>query len=163
MTTEPAPAPKTATEARTALDAKMADKEWGGRYLEGGAAERREFVELTTLIAGGGEDTVKAAIAGDLPAIPSADQRLMADTASWLADHGFPPKAVFETLTEKEPTAEDIARARTWKAQAMRSPEFVKRYLSGEPDAAREMLAADVVLTVGSSAKAVREAQAAAK
>ena len=155
--------PTNATEARAALDAKLADKEWGDRYLSGAATERREFTELTTLIARGGDDVVTAAMAGTLSDPTDADQRFLADAAGWLRDHGFPDRAIHETLSGKEPTAADIELARVWKTQAMKSQDYVKRFLANDPDAIREMLAANTVLTVGSSAKALREAQAAAQ
>jgi len=153
--------PANATEARAALDAKMANSEWSSRYLQGGAAERQEFTDLTTKISNGGADAVSAAMGGDLPDLATSTDRLMASTAGWLRDRGFPDKAIHETLSGTEPTVEDIQRARTWKTQAMRSAEFSKRYLAGEPDAVREMLAADAVLTIGSHAQALKSARGA--
>jgi hypothetical protein len=59
---------------------------------------------------------------------------------------GFPPTAIRETISGKEPTPADVERARVWKAQIMKNPEWVKRYLSGDGDAQREMMAANIVL-----------------
>src|SRR5262245_39038392 len=133
MTEQPAP-PTNATAARAALDQKMADKDgWAARYLLGGVAERKEFDTLTGMIAGGGDDVVSAAMAGNVSDPTDAHQRLMADTAGWLRDSGFPEKAINEVLSDKVPPEADIELARVWKTQAFRSPEFVKRFLAGEP------------------------------
>jgi hypothetical protein len=74
---------------------------------------------------------------------------MMANTADMLREIGFPEKAIHETLAGKVPTPDDIQLAQSWKRQALNSPEWVRRYLSGEPDARREMMAADVVITNG--------------
>ena len=71
----------------------------------------------------------------------------MAGTADLMRDLGFQPKAIAETLSDAKPTAEDIERARTWKASAMKNSEFANRYLAGDQDAQREMMAANIVLS----------------
>jgi hypothetical protein len=156
--------PATATEARAVLDARIADKDgWAARYLEGGAAERREFTDLTEKIARGGDDVVTAAMNGDLPDVPSSEQRLMAGTAGWLRDLGFTEKAIHETLSDNVvPAPADIERARIVKAQADRSEEFQKRLLAGEPDAIRDITAANVILDKAARAKAWKDATGAA-
>jgi hypothetical protein len=146
MTDAPA-APATATEARAVLDARMADKAWGDRVYSGDAAANQELRDLTAKVAAGGDDAVAVAMSGKLPDMATGDQRIMASTADWLRDIGFPPKAIQETLAGREPTAADVERARTWKARAMKNQDYVKRYLSGDGDAIREMTACDVVLS----------------
>ena len=52
--------------------------------LNGGVAERKEFADLTKLIAAGGGDVVAAAIAGaPLPDIPTGAQRQTVGALEW--------------------------------------------------------------------------------
>jgi hypothetical protein len=154
--TPPAP-PKNATEARAVLDARMADKGWGERVFNGDPNANKELRELTAMVSNEDASTVAAAMSGSIGDMPDSSVRLMANTADMLREIGFPEKAIHETLAGKVPTPDDIQRAQSWKRQAMNSPEWVRRYLSGEPDARCEMMAADVVITNGAHAKALKE------
>lgn len=147
MTDQTTP-PSNAIEARTTLDVRIADKDWRDRVLNGDVAANKELRELSAKSAGSGDDVVALAMSG-IPAheMRTTDQALMAATASHLRDLGFPSKAIQETLSGKVPTAEDVERARVWKTQVMKNPDFVSRYLKGDGDAHREMTAANIVLT----------------
>jgi hypothetical protein len=147
--TDTAAPPTTATEARTRLDARKADPEWGKLYMDGNTAARREFKDLTTMIANGpiGDAGTDAVMSGKLPPGASSEQREAAFTAGMLRDLGFPPKAIRETISGKVPTPEDVERARLWKTQVMNNPDYTKRLLAGDGDARREMMAANIVLT----------------
>ena len=138
--------PATASEARATLDAKIADKEWGAKYIGGDVSARREFEVLTAKVAGG-DDAVVVAMSGNLGDVPSSDLRVMAGTADLMRDLGFQPKAIQETLSDAKPTAEDVERARSWKAQVFKNAEWVNRFLTGDGEARREMMAADIVLS----------------
>ena len=122
-----APPAGAATEARARLDALIADRDgWASRYLEGGAAERREFTELTEKIVSGGDDAVTAAMNGDLPDLAPSEQRLMAGAAEWLRETGFSEKAIHETLSDNVvPTQADIERAQTSKRRRC-APGFAR-------------------------------------
>jgi hypothetical protein len=147
--------PATATEARTVLQTRIADKAFADRVFAGDVAATKELHELSAMSAGGGDDVVALAMAG-IPTheLSTADQRIMASTANMMRDLGFPPKAIQETLSDKEATAEDVERARVWKTQAFKNPEWVKRFMSGDGDAQREMMAANIVLSSHKTATA---------
>lgn len=150
MTDTPAPPPANATAARATLDAHMTDQAWVDRVFSGDPAAKKELNDLTTMVATGakGADVVAAIMNGDLPqAGATSDERVMAATAGMLRDIGFPAKAIEETILGKEPTPVDIDRARAWKIQAFQNADWVKRYLAGDGDARREMMAADIVLS----------------
>jgi len=140
-------APANSTEASAKLSTLTADKDWGDRLMAGDANATREFHELTTMIAEGG-DNVDQAIAGIVPGdIPDSDQKRMTETAAWMRKRGLSDGVIRQTLTDYEVSPEEFRAVEAWKAQKMRSPEFTKAFLAGEPDAVREMLLADVVLS----------------
>jgi hypothetical protein len=147
----PAPvAPTNSAEATARFNELQKDAGWRDRFLAGNGPEAREYRDLRTMIDTGVIDKVELAMAGIPDAdIPSSGHRVMIGTAEFLRDHGFPPLAVRETLSGKEASQEDYDRAVNWKAQAMRSTEFTTRYLGGEPEARREMLAANIVINSG--------------
>jgi hypothetical protein len=158
--TEAAPppaAPTNAVEARGRLDTRIADKDFGAKVLSGDPNANREFRDLQKMAASEDDSTITAAMSGNIGEMPDSSTRLMANTTDMLREIGFPEKAIHETLAGKVPTPDDIQLAQSWKRQAMNSPEWVRRYLSGEPDARREMMAADVVITNGAHAKALKE------
>ena len=139
--------PATATEARATLDTRIADKAFGDRLFAGDAGARKELDTLHAKIHAGGADVVAAAMSGNLGDVPSSDLRVMAGTADLMRDLGFQPKAIQETLSDAKPTAEDVERARSWKAQVFKNAEWVNRFLTGDGEARREMMAADIVLS----------------
>jgi hypothetical protein len=142
----PAP-PSTPAEATTRLDQLRADPKWTEALLSGGPAQTREFHELHELVAKG--DGVDMAMAGVMQPgiIQDSGHVEMANTATMLRDMGFNPKQVRETLEGKEATQADIDIATAWKAQNMNSKEFVTRLMAGEPEAARLLMAANIVLS----------------
>lgn len=143
---QPAP-PANATEARTVLDARIQDKDWGARFQNGDAAANKEFHDLTAMIAAGG-DAVDQAIAGIVPGdIPDAGQKRMAEAATWMRGHGLTNDVIRQSLTDHEVTPQEVRAVEAWKAQKMRSPEFTKAFLAGEPEPVREMLLANIVLS----------------
>jgi hypothetical protein len=134
-------------EASAKLAALTSDPAWANRVLSGAdPAATKEFHELTSAVAAGGSDA-EIAMSGALPDLPDSQLKTMAGTAELLRNMGFPPLAIRETLAGKEATQADIAIATAWKSQHMRSPEFVKQFLSGEPDAVRQMMVADIILS----------------
>jgi hypothetical protein len=140
----PAP-PSTPAEAATRIDQLKQDPAWRDGFLKGGPAQLREYGELQALVAKG--DDVDAAMAGVLPDFADADLQQMAGTAGMLRDMGFPPTAIRETLSSKEATQADVDRAIAWKNENMKSKDFVDRLMRGEPDAARQLMVANIILS----------------
>jgi hypothetical protein len=139
--------PANATEARARLDSLTGDKDWGARVMSGDVAANKEFHDLTAMVAAGG-DAVDQAIAGIVPGdIPDAGQKRMTEAATWMREHGLSDGVIRQTLTDHEVTPQEVRAVEAWKAQKMRSPEFTKAFLAGEPDPVREMLLADIVLS----------------
>jgi hypothetical protein len=141
----PAPA-TTASEAIARLDTLRADKSWSEKLVTGDSAVTKEWNDLHHLAATG--DDVDVALSGALPDVPSSSVREMASTADMLRDAGFTPKAIREVLSNQEAPQADHDRAAAFKNQALKNPEFRKRWLGGDPDAAREMLAANAILSL---------------
>lgn len=141
----PAP-PATPAEAQVRLDALKGNTEWSAKLLAGGAPETAEWQNLHQLIATG--DDVDIAMSGALPEMPSSSLVEMSSVAGMLRDAGFTPQAIRETLSEQEVPRADVDRATIWKTQALRDPEFTARFLKGDPQAVKEMLAANVVLSL---------------
>lgn len=154
---QPAP-PANAVEARTRLAAIEADKDQGAKIFAGDPAANREWRELVAKAATSDDSTVELAMTGDVHKITDSATKMMAETAVWMRGAGFPEKAIRETLADKAPAPEDIDRARVWKTQAMKNPDFTKRLLDGDGDAMREMTAANIVLTAASRRAAIRDA-----
>jgi hypothetical protein len=136
-----------ATEAQARLSALKNDQDWGGRLMSGDVAASKEFRDLTGIIAAGG-DAVEQAIAGIVPGtVHDADQQRMAQAAVWMEERGLRAEVIRQTLTDYEVSPQEVRAVKAWKAQKMRSPEFTKAFLAGEPEAVREILLADIVLS----------------
>ena len=137
---------QTPAEATAKLDQLKADPAWRDGFLSGGAPQGREYAELSELAAQG--DKVAAAMAGiEFPGpFQDSDHLQMMNTAELLRSMGFPPTAIRETLSGKEATQADVDLANAWKAQNLKSKEFVTRLMSGEPDAARQLMVANIIL-----------------
>jgi hypothetical protein len=145
--TPPAP-PANATEARAVLDSRLADREWGAKLLSGDVAANTEYRELRAK-ADNPEtaDTVTVAMSGDIGIMPDSDMALLANMAGMLREHGLNERQVRETLEGREASQAEVDMARMWKNQNLKSKEFVARWLSGEPEAVRQMLVANIILT----------------
>jgi hypothetical protein len=151
--------PKTATEARTVLDARMADKDWGGRIFNGDAGANKELRELTAMVAAGGADTVAVAVAGNPVRMPTTEQAHMAHTAALFRDLGIRDEVTSQFLRGEQVTPLEYELVANWKKTAMGDNSaggFVERYLAGNVEAKQKMLIADSVLTNG-----IREEKAA--
>src|SRR5450432_3411625 len=90
--------PKTATEARTVLDARQADKEWGARLFAGDPNTNKEFHTLSAMVAAGGDDTVEVAMTGNPVYMPTTDLHQMASTAAWFRELGIRDEVTSEFL-----------------------------------------------------------------
>lgn len=144
--------PATAMEARTTLDARIADKDFGARVLAGDADAKRELDVLHAKIHAGGDDVVEAALSGALGDMPSSDMRAMAGTAELFRELGIRDEVTREFLSGKGVTAHEYELVENWKKIAMgdRKPGgFVERYLAGDTEAMNKMTLANSVLVNG--------------
>jgi hypothetical protein len=144
----PAP-PANAQEARTRLDAFVADNGKGAKLLAGDVETNREFSELTAMAAGDDASTVAAAMAGNLGDMPNSSVKIMAETAGMLREIGIREEIIEQTLKGHEVSAEEYKLVEAWKARQMKDPVFVKSYLSGDPEAREKMTLASVILSGG--------------
>jgi hypothetical protein len=143
----PAP-PTNAAEARVRLDGLVNNKDFGAKLLSGDVSANREFTDLQAMVEKGRvADQVEAALSGDIGDMPDSSLKEMAGAADMLRDMGFNPLQVRETISGREASAAEVEMATRWKAQNLKSQEFQKRLLSGEPDAARQLMVANIILT----------------
>ena len=143
--TPPAP-PANAQEARATLDARIADKDFRTKLLAGDAATKREWNSLQDKAANADDSRVTAAMSGQIGEFPDSSLKLAANTAAMLREKGFPEQAIRETISGKPAAQVDVDRATAWRAN-LQSKDFTDRLLRGEPDAVREHLAANIILS----------------
>jgi len=151
--------PATATEARAALDTRLADKDWGARILAGDVAANQEFHALTAAAALDGPDTVAAAMAGNPAYMPTGDMQAMAHTAGLFREIGIRDEVTREFLEGKQVSPQEYELVSNWKKEAMGDKAaggFVERFLAGDVKARQQMTLANSVLVNG-----VKEAAAA--
>ena len=148
---QPAP-PKNATEARTVLDARVADKAWEGRVFAGDIAANKELRDLTAMVAGGGDDTVTVAMTGNPVNMPTTELHQMASTAGWFRELGIRDEVTAEFLRGGKVTAQEFEAVSNWKKIQMGNEEWVKKYLSGDVEARQKMMIANTVLVNGKAA-----------
>jgi hypothetical protein len=148
----PAP-PANATEASSRLAALSADKAWSGKLLSGDTSATKEFNSLTTMVAEGG-DGVAVAMSGVLPPAANGEMREMAGLTEFLRDTGITDDVIRQTLSGHEVTQAEFDATKRWHDQHMRDKEFTKKWLAGDPEAAKQMTLAHIIL--GSSVKGVQ-------
>jgi hypothetical protein len=130
------------------LDSRLADKAWGAKLLSGDVAANTEYRELRAK-ADNPEtvDTVTVAMSGDIGIMPDSDMALMANMAGMLREYGLNELQVRETLEGREASQAEVDMARLWKNQNLKSKEFTAKLMSGDPDAARQLMVANIILT----------------
>jgi hypothetical protein len=141
----PAP-PANAAEASARLATLTNDKAWGDKLLASDPAATKEFKILTAMVAEGG-DHVDRALSGALPDVPDSDLKTMAGTADMLRELGIKPDVVRQTLENHEVTQAEYDATKAWQARTMKDQFWVKAYLEGDPDAARQMMLASIILS----------------
>ena len=144
----PAP-PANALEARTRLDARIADKDFGAKVFAGDVAANRELKDLTSMAANSDASTIAAAMSGNLGDMPDSSVKLMSETAGMLREIGIREEIIEQTLKGHEVSAEEYKLVEAWKARQMKDPIFVKAYLSGDPEAGQKMTLAAIILSGG--------------
>jgi hypothetical protein len=115
--------PANATEARAALDARISDKSWGERLMNGDITAKKEFHELTSKIDAGGDDVVAVAMSGKLPGMATTDQRHMAASVEMFRELGIRDEATSEFLRGQQVTAQEYELVSNWK-KTSRSPDL---------------------------------------
>jgi hypothetical protein len=148
IATPPAP-PSTPAEAATRLTALKADPAWTKALDQGGPAQTREFHSLHELISKG--DGIDQAMSGVLPdgIIQDGAQVQTAGTVSWMRQLGIRDDVIREALAGYEPSQALISETARYKADKMSNPEWVKKLMSGDVEARRELFLANSILTGG--------------
>jgi hypothetical protein len=152
--TEQTPAPPAnSTEARAALNLKIADPAWGERFLNGDVAARREYDDLVGKVATGGDDVVASVMNGTVPtsdhvAAPT-DIREMSVAVDMFRDMGIKEEITANFLRGEQVSPAEYKAVANWKRSAMNDPTFTKAYLSGDQEAGRKMTIANTVLVNG--------------
>jgi hypothetical protein len=139
------PAPSTPAEAATRLDQLKADPKWTEAFLSGGPAQLAQFRELHEMVAKDGD--IDHAMAGILKEMPSSDLREMVGTAAMLKSIGFTPLSIRETLEGRPASQADVDLATKWKADHFSNADWVKRLMSGDIEAKRHLLVANIILS----------------
>jgi hypothetical protein len=142
-----AAAPTNAVEARTQLDVRLADKEWGAKLIAGDANTNKDFRDLTAMVSNEDASTVAAAMSGNIGDMPDSSTKLMANTAEMLREIGIRDDVIEQTLQSPPVTSAEYKLAEAWKARQLKDPVFVKAYLSGDPEAREKMTLCDIVLS----------------
>jgi hypothetical protein len=92
---------------------------------------------------------VEAAMEGTIGDVPSSDLRQMAVGAGWLRNIGVSEGAIKEMLSGRQAPPEEYEAVKRWKSDALRNPEWTKKLLSGDQEAQRQLVLANIVLTNG--------------
>jgi hypothetical protein len=142
---DPAPPPSTPAEAATRLNQLRADSTWTSALLRGLPAQTREWHSLHELVDQGSDTDV--ALSGALPEMPSLELREMAGVADMLKSIGFTPLSIRETLEGRPASQAEVDMATKWKADHFSNAEWVKRLFSGDVEARRHLLTANVILS----------------
>jgi hypothetical protein len=157
-TTPPVPTTSPA-EAAARLDALINNKEWGQRYLEGGAAERKQFSELTSAIANG--SAVQDAIEGKAPppsmTTTTTDGELppgvLIRAAADLGARGLTDQAIADILGGQQKfSIEEITAAERWRDRLMGDQVRRAALFKGDSDLARQLTVACAVIACGAGA-----------
>jgi hypothetical protein len=139
--------PATPAEAVTKLDQLKSDPAWAKAWLSGNGPQVKEYENLSALAATG--DKVDAAMAGVLADTPFQDSghlQMIAATKMF-RELGINDATIKQTLSDHEVTQQEHDIVAKWKADRMRDSEYVKKWLSGEGEQAREMTLANIVLS----------------
>jgi hypothetical protein len=154
--TTPPAAPKNAAEAATRLADLRNDPAWGKKFLEGDAAARTESRQLSELIAGDVTDQPVIRSAATLEQIDAAimtglsdgssASREMASAIPWMREAGMSDGTIRQVFTDQEIPQKEFDLASAWKVQHMRDSEWCKKYLAGDTEAHKQMMAANIIL-----------------
>jgi hypothetical protein len=143
----PPAAPSTPAEASTRLDQLKSDPAWRDGFLSGSGPQAREYQDLTALAAKGDKvDLAMAGVLADGPWQESGHLEMIAATKMF-RELGISDATIKQTLTDYQVTQREHDAVAKWKADRMRDSEWVKKWLSGEGEHARDMMLANIALT----------------
>jgi hypothetical protein len=139
--------PATPAAAATRLTQLKADPAWTKAWLSGSGPQAKEYNDLSELAAKG--DKVDLAMAGVMEDGPFQDSGHLQNIAmaTMLREIGFNELQVRETLSGRPASQAEVDMANQWKAQNLKSKEFLTRLMAGEPTAVRELWVANIILT----------------
>jgi hypothetical protein len=151
--------PSNATEARMRLSALSSDSAFMKRFFGGEVSARAEISSLNAMIANA---PVGEALAGgpeESPMEVTTSQNvrradllsIAADLRSlWAADSDDVEAVIREVLDPNATVdAELLQQAQTWKAQALRDPEFVRGLLAGDLEETKRMRLWNAIISIG--------------
>jgi hypothetical protein len=142
--------PATPAEATARLDQLKADPAWRDGFLSGSAEQSRQYAELSALAAKGDRDAkIELAMAGVMSDAPFQDSGHLQNIAAtkMFRELGIRDEVIKQTLTDYEVSQQDHDAVAKWKADRLRDSAWVKAWLSGEGEQARDMMLANIVLT----------------
>jgi hypothetical protein len=165
MQTPPPSQPQNAIEAGQRLGALLKDASFRNAVMAGDSAVSKEFHALNEQVAAG--DPTELALAGVAPA-SSVDENSgsiigehdLPAAVNHLRDRGYTDSQVREIMTgalladdgsklNEAQIAERVANAERMQERLGRDPEWRRRYLSGDRDAADLMRAVSATIAVG--------------
>jgi ribosomal protein S6E (S10) len=145
----PPAAPTNAVEARTQLNARLADQEWGKRLTGGDVNATKEFRDLTAMSVAGGDDIVTFAMNGHPATMATTELAQMAHVTAMFRDLGIRDEATNQFLRGEKVSAQEYELVSNWKKEHMGDADWVKKYLSGDVKAGQQMMLANSILVNG--------------
>jgi hypothetical protein len=144
-------APANASEAQTQLNTLTADRSWADRYMNGDAAARAQFEQLTGMAVdhGSADDVVDAVMAGKPAPLGNSEQRQMADVVDQFRSVGIADGVTKEFLSGHQYTPTEYQAVANLKRELMGDREFVAKYLAGDVKANQRMTTINAVLVNG--------------
>lgn len=147
----PRSAPTTAAEARARIAEFVENKDLGAKLMAGDCVASQEYRDAQTFMRTHPVDKVDVAMSGIAPdlstgIIPDAGMRLMENVTADLRERGLSDGAIRQTLAAEPVSAAEQRAAEIWKKDRLSNAEWVKRYQSGDSEAAREMTLCNIVL-----------------
>ena len=135
MTDEPQLAP---TEAATTLAARMADRDWAGKFLSGSGPQVAEYQKLSAL-AIKSDDKVELAMAGQYLPVNDSEHLARMGAASILREVGLTDDVIRQAITGQPVSQAEHDAATRRKDALMRDQNWVKEYLAGNGSQREEM------------------------
>jgi hypothetical protein len=145
----------TAAEASARLTALTADSSWSQRYFSGDPAARRDFQQLTQMVAGADADAEAIAGKSSQPGLIEETTGVahgdLVKAVSWLRENGL-DAATVQQLLKGEPIPRDEYEAVVqMRSQLYSSKEWVAKLLAGDHQAKRDLTLISVALNAGAA------------
>src|SRR5258707_948834 len=112
----PAP-PANAAEARSRIDALIADKEKGAKLLSGDAEVNREYRDLRAKADNPDPaDQVAVALSGEIGEMPDSTVKMLAETAGMLREVGLSEPVIEQALRGHAVSEQEFKLVEGWRA-----------------------------------------------